>query len=237
MKGNCQSHRSSPANNFALPVALLVLGITWGAAIFLVTQSYSGGIIAGTVFLVGKGVMILSSLAGALRNPRMAAQLFLSRYRFSPRLWCGFGQALTRFTWELPQLCIGYAVAQWRVAVGNVSRVDTLNGVTFLTKTNPRKHNYAGLSIGCFVNMWIPDTNIQDFKQYALHSPFRIYAHEYGHTVDSQLWGWLYLPVVGLPSLVSQALGLSQKGRHRHDNFWVERRADRLGKRFFEQLA
>jgi hypothetical protein len=57
--------------------------------------------------------------------------------------------------------------------------------------------------------------------------------HEYGHTVDSQLWGWLYLPVIGLPSLISQALGLSHKARHRHDDFWAERRADRLGKRFF----
>lgn len=237
MKGNSQFHRTSPISNFALQVALLVLGITWGAAVFLVTQPYGGGIIAGSVFLVGKGVMILSTLAGVLRNPRMASQLFLSRYRFSPRLWCGLGQAITRFSWELPQLCIGYAVAQWRLAVGNVSRVDTLNGVTFLTKTNPLKHNYAGLSIGCFVNMWIPDANIQDFKQYALRSPFHIYAHEYGHTVDSQLWGWLYLPVIGLPSLVSQALGLSQKVHHHHDTFWVERRADRLGKHYFEQLA
>ena len=71
------------------------------------------------------------------------------------------------------------------------------------------------------------------FCFYARHSPFNIYRHEYGHTVDSQRWGWLYLPVVGLGSLVSQALGLNPRVRHRHEDFWAERRADRLGERYF----
>ena len=117
--------------------------------------------------------------------------------------------------------------------LGKVERVDILDGVVFATGRSRKAHNYVGMSIGCFVNMWIPDRVGGDFEKYARHSPFNIYRHEYGHTVDSQRWGWLYLPVVGLGSLVSQALGLNPRVRHRHEDFWAERRADRLGELYF----
>ena len=83
------------------------------------------------------------------------------------------------------------------------------------------------------MQMWLPRRAGEECEWWECHGGDEMARHEYGHTVDSQLWGWLYLPVIGLPSLISQALGLSPKARHRHDDFWAERRADRLGKRFF----
>ena len=53
-----------------------------------------------------------------------------------------------------------------------------------------------------------------------------VYDHEFGHTVDSRKWGWLYLPVIGLCSglhflLYDQATN--------YYDYWTERRANRFG--------
>lgn len=215
-------------------VALAGNGLVWALAVWLVLSDSEWGRAGGWLLLGCKGLMLLTTAVGLLVHPAKALRIFAGRYRFARRPLRGIGQALTRFVWELPQLWTGYLFAQCRNIVGRVERVDTLEGVTFVTGRHWVPRAYAGVSLGCFANMWVSGGIGDDFEQYAQHSPFNIFRHEYGHTVDSQLWGWLYLPVVGLPSLVSQALGLSPKARHRHDDFWAERRADRFGKRFFQ---
>ena len=214
-------------------IALAENGLVWALAVWLVLSDSEWGRAGGWLLLGCKGLMLLTTAVGLLVHPAKALRIFAGRYRFARRPLRGIGQALTRFVWELPQLWTGYLFAQWRNIVGRVERVDTLEGVTFVTGRHWVPRAYAGVSLGCFANMWVSGGIGDDFEQYAQHSPFNIFRHEYGHTVDSQLWGWLYLPVVGLPSLVSQALGLSPKARHRHDDFWAERRADRFGKRYF----
>ena len=215
-------------------VALAGNGLVWALAVWLVLSDSEWGRAGGWLLLGCKGLMLLTTAVGLLVHPAKALRIFAGRYRFARRPLRGIGQALTRFVWELPQLWTGYLFAQWRNIVGRVERVDTLEGVTFVTGRHWVPRAYAGVSLGCFANMWVSGSIGDDFEQYAQHSPFNIFRHEYGHTVDSQLWGWLYLPVVGLPSLISQALGLSPKAHHRHDDFWAERRADRFGKRFFQ---
>ena len=215
-------------------VALAENGLVWALAVWLVLSDSEWGRAGGWLLLVCKGLMLLTTAVGLLVHPAKALRIFAGRYRFARRPLRGIGQALTRFVWELPQLWTGYLFAQWRNIVGRVERVDTLEGVTFVTGRHWVPRAYAGVSLGCFANMWVSGSIGDNFEQYAQHSPFNIFRHEYGHTVDSQLWGWLYLPVVGLPSLISQALGLSPMARHRHDDFWAERRADRFGKRFFQ---
>ena len=210
-------------------VALAGNGLVWALAVWLVLSDSEWGRAGGWLLLGCKGLMLLTTAVGLLVHPAKALRIFAGRYRFARRPLRGVGQALTRFVWELPQLWTGYLFAQWRNIVGRVERVDT-----FVTGRHWVPRAYAGVSLGCFANMWVSGGIGDDFEQYAQHSPFNIFRHEYGHTVDSQLWGWLYLPVVGLPSLVSQALGLSPKAHHRHDDFWAERRADRFGKRFFQ---
>lgn len=51
--------------------------------------------------------------------------------------------------------------------------------------------------------------------------------HELGHCRQSLYLGWLYLVVVGLPSIVHAAL--HRKGDYYH--FWTERWANRLGEK------
>lgn len=53
-----------------------------------------------------------------------------------------------------------------------------------------------------------------------------VYDHEYGHTVDSRRWGWLYLPVIGLCSGLHCLL--YDRATNYYD-YWTERRANRFG--------
>lgn len=63
----------------------------------------------------------------------------------------------------------------------------------------------------------------------------RLLVHEYGHTVQSLLLGPLYLPVIGLPSLLwSRVPALCRRRareRRSYFEFYTERWANRLGER------
>ena len=137
------------------------------------------------------------------------------------RVW----QLVSRFTWEIPQTLVGWLYSVGRAIVGHVDRVDTLGGITFVTKDG---FSYGmGVSLGTFVDLWAAPWMQGEGERYVLGN--QICMHEFGHTADSQLFGWLYLPFVGLPSLIN-ALG---KGNH--DVFWTEIRANRHAKRYFEK--
>jgi hypothetical protein len=56
----------------------------------------------------------------------------------------------------------------------------------------------------------------------------KIYMHEYGHTIDSRLFGLSYLFAIGIPSAISA-------GKHdgSHHSYWTETRANRRAARYF----
>ena len=156
---------------------------------------------------------------------RLSAQitqgLFLTDANRS--LWGRVWQLFSRFTWELPQTLVGWLYSMGRAVVGHVDRVDTLGGITFATKDD---FSYGmGVSLGTFVDLWATPWMQGEGERYILGN--QICMHEFGHTADSQRFGWFYLPFVGLPSLIN-ALG---KGNH--DVFWTEIRANRHAKRYF----
>ncbi len=58
----------------------------------------------------------------------------------------------------------------------------------------------------------------------------RLLGHEYGHTLQSLALGPLYLPVIGLPSLLRAAWRRRGRARGRsYYDFYTERWADRWG--------
>lgn len=67
----------------------------------------------------------------------------------------------------------------------------------------------------------------------------RLLVHEYGHTIQSLILGPLYLPIVGVPSVIW--LKTPRLSRRRHDAqssyyaFYTERWANRLGERFLKR--
>ena len=221
----------------ARAVAALWVSALWAAALLLAMSC--GGVWRAVVWclLGGKGLMLISTAVAIVLQPGQGWRVFAGRYRFDSHSRHGMAQAATRFGWELPQTAVGYLLAQWRVASRRVTTLEVLDGATFVVGRHRDPYTSAGMTLGCFVHMWLPRGREQDFELYARQGRDNLARHEYGHTVDSQVWGWLYLPVVGVPSLVSQWLALGRRPRHRHETFWVERRADRLGRRYFASTA
>lgn len=156
---------------------------------------------------------------------RLAAQitrgLFLtdSNRSAGSRVW----QLFSRFIWELPQTLVGWFYTLGRVLAGQVDRVDVLGGITFATKLGC---GYSmGVSLGTFVDLWAGPWMRGEGEGFILGN--QICMHEFGHTIDSQLFGWAYLPVIGLPSL------LSAFGKGNHNVFWTELRANGHAKNYF----
>jgi hypothetical protein len=68
----------------------------------------------------------------------------------------------------------------------------------------------------------------------------RVVRHEcIGHRKQSKIWGWLYLLVVGLPSVIRNRISFYYKktsdwyygyGKYAKSFAWPERQADRFGK-------
>lgn len=52
--------------------------------------------------------------------------------------------------------------------------------------------------------------------------------HEYGHCIQSKKLGWLYLLVVGLPSLIHAAFHDCESVGKTYYHFWTETWADKL---------
>lgn len=147
--------------------------------------------------------------------------LFLTDHNRSP--WGRVWQLLSRLTWELPQTLVGWLYSVVRALAGQVDRVDTFSGITFATK---KDWPYGmGVSLGTFIDLWAAPWMQGEGERYILGN--QICQHEFGHTTDSQRFGWLYLPVIGLPSL------LNAMGKGNHNVFWTEIRANNHAKRYF----
>jgi hypothetical protein len=84
-----------------------------------------------------------------------------------------------------------------------------------------------GVSLGTFVDLWAGPWMHGEGERFILGS--QLCMHEFGHTFDSQRFGWLYLPVIGLPSLISAM------GKGDHNTFWTEIRANRHAKWYFSK--
>lgn len=80
-------------------------------------------------------------------------------------------------------------------------------------------------SMGCFIFM---EQRSMDDRP--------LLVHEYGHTMQSAVLGWLYLPVAGLPSVLWYALPGLRKGRGYY-SFYTERWANHWGEKICGEKA
>lgn len=56
-----------------------------------------------------------------------------------------------------------------------------------------------------------------------------IVRHEYGHTIQSKYLGWLYLIVIGLPSIIWAFIHSNFMRNKNYHSFYTEKWADKLG--------
>ena len=209
----------------------LAVAAIWGLLWYFASKIPTvGNIVRGilTVYGIGQlGVGALGFFTGEFnhgwRGMKQSVQVFLGLMVFDERNWFkGFIQGLLRHTWEMPQTLIGHAYSQFRNAFCGVTRVDRLGGATYVIKEKNRYEN--GISLGNYLNINLWSVIKDDFETYAKKEPLLL--HEFGHSFDSRLFGWLYLFVIGIPSL------FSAMGKGNHNVFWTEKRANRKVSRY-----
>ena len=125
-----------------------------------------------------------------------------------------------RLLWELPQNLLGFILFQV-YSVDCQCMEAPYGDVRILYSERMR----GGISLGRFIILpWKYRYNSSSYVRDTI-------SHEYGHTRQSLYLGWLYLVVIGLPSLL-WAWAHSAFRRLRtvdYYSFWTERWADRLG--------
>ena len=157
---------------------------------------------AATGFL--KGLYRFVFKKGSIRTP---FKLAYKNFTNSLKITYGMilegkpNQILSRFTWELPQTVIGYMYSEGRVAFDKVDHVRFFDGATFVIRDSRSKED--GLTLGNFININSPDGVPVDHSGHFAPYLNTLYMHEYGHYLQSQEYGWLYLTKIGIPSLKS----------------------------------
>lgn len=127
-------------------------------------------------------------------------------------------KALASVLWQLPQECIALLVYVYL----------RLRGLEYTQRVNERavlvvsRHFRGGLSLGHFIFLSRASVAVSGSKSI---------RHEYGHCLQSLRLGWLYLFVIGLPSLAWATLHTySEKwGQRDYYSFYTEAWADKLG--------
>ena len=150
---------------------------------------------------------------------------------FLGRSW----ELLSRITWQLPQTIMGETYSIVRNWVGLVDRVEYRFGATFAINEYSSKRD--GMTLGSYIN--INDKGLMPKDDNGKFAPEKdqLYMHEYGHYIQSQIYGWAYVPCIGAPSLVSamKSKDISGKGYTTHSLRWYEMDANRRGKEYFQK--
>lgn len=129
---------------------------------------------------------------------------------------------LAQLVWGFPQTLAGALIA---AGLRGSPRGRYRNAIVTYWKKD------AGLSLGLF--LFLPRSAAPSRRTGTMTAyGERLHRHEYGHTVQSWILGPLYLPVVGLPSLVWAAFPPFSKkwrsGDRDYYSFVTERTADGL---------
>lgn len=125
-----------------------------------------------------------------------------------------------RLLWELPQSLLGFILFQF-YGVGCQCMEAPYGDVRILYSERMR----GGISLGRFIILpWKYRYNSSSYVRDTI-------SHEYGHTRQSLYLGWLYLIVIGLPSLLWAWAHSTFKRLQEisYYDFYTEKNADKLG--------
>jgi RHS repeat-associated protein len=212
---------------------LAVNGISnWGHHIPFVGKIISNVATAGMGFSTllggyygGRAILANWIIRGS-KGFQLSKRIWLGQFYLDDNFARGFWEGFGRYTWEFPQTVVGHLYNQDYNTVAGADRVDYLDGATFVTKYSQTKGD--GVTIGNFINIRNPERISGDFSSYVTKN--QLYMHEYGHYIDSHLWGPSYLLCIGSPSLYSAIKAKMTKNHHQehnHRRFWTEKRANR----------
>lgn len=153
------------------------------------------------------------------------------QYHLSQRIL----EALSKLSWQLPQQVLGVFLGQLTILLGARKALHHPSGVFLIQRKPFREKNriyvFAGFTLGNIINY------LGEAKGEYGESEIRklIFDHELGHYEQSKRWGWLYLPCVALPSIVSATVdNLTKKSGDFHWKMPWEIGADKRAKLFWE---
>ena len=119
------------------------------------------------------------------------------------------------FLWQLPQNLMGLLLLALFRTLDDECLEITKNGVLICFSDKMR----GGVSLGKYI-----------FLGETVRHQNKDIQHEYGHCRQSMRLGWLYLPIIGLPSIIHACLYKYEPSNpDGYYNFWTEAWADRLG--------
>jgi hypothetical protein len=135
------------------------------------------------------------------------------------RIW----EFISRFTWQLPQTLLGNLFMTGANIGYQVENVTYNYGVTAVDIGSG-----GAVTIGNYTGG--PRGYTADWKDH-------LFVHEYGHYIQSQRWGPLYLLSIGLPSLQStiQQTNSFNPKVPLHRNRWFEAGASRNAANYFDK--
>ena len=168
---------------------------------------------------------------------RNALQIFLINLTIDKNKSVVYGiiTIILRHTWEILQTCLGNIYSQIKNIFWQVDKVEFFCGVGYIIKYN--QHYNLGISLGNFININTFNRQENSFKKEVISEPF--FMHEYGHTIDSRLFGVFYLFAIGVPSLISairaHQMANEPSGVSSHYYSWSERRANKNAMQYFSK--
>jgi hypothetical protein len=104
------------------------------------------------------------------------------------------GQIASRFTFESTQSGAGYVFSGIHNIFGGVKSVTYYGGATAVESYSPTIFNGGGFTLGSYIN------GREDLQANPNNTLFQ---HEYGHYLQSQHSGFLYISKYAIPSLLS----------------------------------
>ena len=129
---------------------------------------------------------------------------------------------IVKWVWQLPQNLIGFLLTRKYQFEG--SRHIDNKWIDVYYKSFFR----SGISLGDYI--------ILDYWYCGKDCSVQVVAHEYGHSRQSLILGWLYLPLVGFPSVIGNVWNrlfhkkwTSDQREKWYYNRYPENWADRLG--------
>jgi len=123
--------------------------------------------------------------------------------------------------WELPQTILGWIISIYLT----VESKEYYNGrcIIFFERNNWFSRTFSGTSLGFYILLPVNSSQVT-------------VAHEYGHCLQSIKWGPLYIPVIGLPSIINNLRGRRvyknmtvSEVQEDYYNRYPEKEADKLG--------
>lgn len=117
--------------------------------------------------------------------------------------------------WQLPQNILGFIIMK------------ICHATLYVVYENVNVYSWdfkGGMSLGKYIFVPFATDDLNEYRK-------RYIKHEYGHTIQSKYFGWLYLLVIGLPSLIWAGCfkWYRKKTGTSYYSFYIEKWADKLG--------